>query len=306
MYIGNVYNSIIPGSGVTLRSSRKNCVKISDEFIRDAASRPKTSFTGLQRIFKIQKTLLTVLNHIPINLCKYDNKKIRALRIELIENARKIPATSTLNSPERKALRANILSDLFKEQKDIKQTRDCHIVIGMPGSGKSTISKNIAKDKNAFYINLDDVKLKIPEYKKNKRLEYVVQKEAETLKTEALEKAINKNYRIVMEDIGLSKKELSELIKKMKNSGYNVHLKMVHLPTDVAVQRIWSRFEETNRFVDPLFHRFFGKRPLKSYKSIIKSARDLSSYALYSNDVPKGKSPNLIIKYSSFKENELA
>lgn len=242
------------------------------------------------RLFDFQIIFLRWLNKLPVKLTEHDTPALKQLRQGLLDNAHEFPPTSSINTLERQSLRAQIVAKVLQSQTNIKRTKDFYFLMGLYGSGKSTLSKVIAEKHQAFHIDADVIKFEIPELKNNPKFAYVVRSEGESIRDSVLDSAKEKGYSIIYEEFGIYEKEVLQILERMKASGYKIHLIMVDLPADKAAQRAISRYKETGKFSDPLLHRFFGKRPLKTYERLIESHPEyFSSYALYSSDVPKGE-----------------
>lgn len=279
------YEFVIKKIPISLKL-RKFLVSKHDVFI---PSPHYDSINGPSILFQLQDVILRKINKLPFKFSKYDTPKIKKIRQECLDNAHLFPPTSLIRSSQREKLRIEIVEKLLNLQPDINKGKNFYFVIGLPGSGKSTLCENIARNKKAFNINHDDIRFELPEFRNNSNFGYVVFDEASELKNKLLARSMEKGYDIVTENIGVSKKEILQIIEKMKNNNYKINLILVTLPVDKAVQRVISRLDETGKFVDPILHFLFKNKPSKNYNSIIKSNPILvARTAVFSSDVPKG------------------
>lgn len=261
-------------------------VKFSDGFSKSSGNK-EISFSGLS----LKRKAVKFLNRFSfVRFSKFDTPEVKQIRHKVLDSADKVKPPRRMETPEGIQLRTQIISRLLKEAPNVARNKDFYIVYGVQGAGKSTLSGQIASVKKAFHIDYDKIKFEIPEYKNNPLLDYTFGEEATRIKNNLLDAAVEKGYSIIIEDCGYRAKDTLRLIKKMKSLGYNIHLVLVDTPRDEAVKRAFSRFKETGRFSDPLFHNLFGNKPLRNYQKIISSFSEyLSSYAIYSSNVPKGE-----------------
>lgn len=256
-------------------------------------------------LFNLKKMLLTISNVLPVKLCKYDNEYIRSIRKATLSSMKKATPTCNLNSPQRQKLRNDIIEDFFKSQKDINKSGNFYLVMGPPGAGKTTFSQLLARAKKICFLDSDTIKTRIPEFKINPKLDYIVCDEASRICEKIFDSAIEKNYDVILENTGTHKSELLNFIEKAKSHNYKIHLRFITVSLDTAVQRSLERFEKTKRFVDPFLLCLRKNGIYKNYEKLIKSEYNFDSYALYSNEVPSSQKPRLIAERSTFDKNEL-
>lgn len=238
----------------------------------------------------IKIIVLSLINKLPIKISKYDTPEIKQARQEVLDYGHNLPTTIEINSPERQALRTNIIQKLLNDPQYINKERNLYLVMGLSGAVKSTLSKDIAQNMKALHLDVDAICFEIPEFKTNPKLSYIVGNEAGMIRDEVLNTAMQKSYNIILEDLGTNKKRILKLLKEMKANNYMVNLVLIDLPSNKSTQRAISRFEETKRFSDPISNQFRGGKPLRTYQSLITSFGEyIKSYSHYSSDVPKGE-----------------
>ncbi len=192
-------------------------------------------------------------------------------------------------------LRAQIIDELFTKKRlsndenillgkggalprrGLKFNRQAFILIGLPASGKSSISTSIAEDYGAIILDSDYAKRKLPEFQNHLYGASIVHEESSQitfgfennpLKLKSLyEHSIERESNIIIPRIGQNPQsiiELAEVLKKKKN--YDIHLILVSLPRRDATIRAIYRYNTTNRYV-PLGLIFdkYGNDPSHCY-----------------------------------------
>ncbi|MDE0151003.1 MAG: zeta toxin family protein [Bdellovibrionales bacterium] len=162
---------------------------------------------------------------------------------------------------KRKKLHTDIINGYLDQYKSQKNPT-FHFILGSIGSGKTSLKDTIFEHvpkKNFLYINFDEIKLKLPEYKilkkiNPKKASYFVQSEsakvAGTLRDKAMKKRLNivyeKNVRISKDGTLRLSGEMKEAFKKK----YEVTIHVVFLDNvKEAWKRVEKRYEKTKRYV---------------------------------------------------------
>lgn len=252
------------------------------------------SFNGIRLGWGIRRRYWLFLNRL-CKLSEYDTPQIRKLRQEELELGLHTPHTIKDNSPERQALRKRIAQHFFDIQPDVKAEKNCYIVLGLPGFGKSTFSEIIANTQKAIHLDHDAIKFEIPEFKENPRMQYVVGEEVSLIWDNILFTAIEKDHNIVIEDCGVTMEETLKFLKKFKKAGYKIHLRIINLPEEKAFERTMARFRETGRFTDPFVYRRHGHKYHHNCQKLLADYSDyFESYGIFSSDVERGQPFELI------------
>lgn len=253
----------------------------------------KVAFKG-KNYLTYQMRLLKILNNLSINLTPLDTTEIKAIRSSQLNIAETMIPTIRINTPERAMQREDIINRLLSSARP-DRGRKGFIVTGLPGSGKSTLSKRLAHSNSAFHLDLDEIKFAIPEFKQNPLTNYAIKDEAKYIRNNMFESLTDKGCNVILEVIGESRLSLFQSVKKMRSKGYSIHLRLVTLPKEQAFQRVMQRFRETGRFTDPLFHILYDKIPQKNYNNLVKWYYGyLDSYHHYTSNVSKGEPFRLI------------
>lgn len=174
--------------------------------------------------------------------------------------------------------------------------------LGIPGSGKSTVLKNIGYSRDKFiWVDPDDARSILPEYKEYleagyKDAAWLVHDEASKASKELLERAIAQNKPIVCDAVGQNLEKYIELIEKLRGR-YRIIVVSVDLPPQTTWQRTLTRFQENGRYVPPDYFR----ETLDSVPKNTLALKDLvDEFYLFDN---RGTHPSIIYKKINQEEN---
>ena len=224
---------------------------------------------------------------------QYDESKSMEENIQRAESLAqeyldKFGTTDRINTPERQALRRKIADDLYGNGAAKKEGK-VWLVLGVPASGKSTISDPLVEREGAVLIDSDEAKKILPEFS-NGLLASAVHEESSEIATNVMERAIINRDNIVWPLVGKTRSSIEEKIQKFKNAGYGVNLVYVDLPIEKAIERTKARFRETGRLVSPHYLESVGLKPRENYDKI-KAEEGVDSYEAWDNDVAFGEVP---------------
>lgn len=196
--------------------------------------------------------------------------------------------TININTPERDQLREDIVNKVYGSGA-VSKTRQAYIVMGPPGSGKSShVVDNVRDRAGAIVIDNDNVKEKLPEYGEGLYANRV-HDESSAINNRIFEKAVDNGDNIVYPMIGKTIENVRELRDILTNAGYEVHLGLVELPAEKAAVRTVKRYLDKGRFVDPLYVvNAVDGHPRRSFEQLIKEG-GISSHAAWDADVAKGE-----------------
>ena len=142
---------------------------------------------------------------------------------------------------------------------EVRKEKKAFVVIGWPGSGKSSKVVNpMSKEHGASIVDLDDIRAYFPEYKGGKGASDV-QQEGHFVRDQWLDSALATGENIVYPVIGaekLSKENgytgaTKNLLKKLKAAGYEVELHLVDATPKQALARSLRRLESDGRYTPP-------------------------------------------------------
>lgn len=230
------------------------------------------------------------------------------------------------SAEDRKKLRIKIIDELFEEKRPDKDSEICignggslpqtelrcersaFIVLGPPASGKSRIACELADQQGAIILDPDHAKQKMPEFYNGLQATVVHEESsglifggAHQISPEIkplFERALDEAANIVIPKVGHHIKSIVELSDLLKKAHYDVHLVLVSLDRQKAVQRALLRFLETGRYV-PLAYIFdtIGNEPQLNYyrlRTQSKYRRKWKSHAAFSTNVPPESEPELL------------
>lgn len=149
-------------------------------------------------------------------------------------------------SPASKAL----IEDIFLGKTVSQELPVIHATCGIPGAGKTTFVdlklKNRTFPSNAFILNPDRVMAVLPEFIDDKE-KYGAQKAYEKwempcrdLAYELAERAIAQRSHII-KDMGCVRPENLEMLQRIKQSGYALHIHYIECDIETAKSRVHQR-----------------------------------------------------------------
>jgi hypothetical protein len=193
----------------------------------------------------------------------------------------------------------------MKPNSELKNEHQAYIVIGLPASGKSTLSVEIANSTGSMILDSDIAKRKFPEFIKKGGATLVhlessllvlgdAKNPKNPIKFSVLQHCIEKGYNIVIQKIGDSYEGIRQLRNSLMLQGYSVHLILISLDREDATKRALIRFMKTRRYV-PLAEIFdtYSNSPIITYFKV-KFDKEWASVAEIDNFVPESCKPKLV------------
>jgi predicted kinase len=192
----------------------------------------------------------------------------------------------------RGELRVQVFNALMA--KPARAEHEAHLVLGPPAAGKSSVAEPLAAATGSRLIDADEAKAMLPEFEDGVGA-HAVHEESARLAAVAADATIRKGENIVLPLVGRTYASAAARIQDLLDAGYNVHLHLVDLPGEKAVQRAIARFSETGRFVPPEYVRSIGNAPKETFTRLVEQFKDqLGGHVHVSNDVPIGEKPQLV------------
>lgn len=231
------------------------------------------------------------------------------------------------NDGDRTALKINIINELLtkkrlKEDDDItlgkggampktkiQQDGQAYIVIGLPASGKSGISNQIADMYGAVILDSDYAKRKLPEFNSlpfgatlvhEESVEIIFGEESVNGYKSLLNLTSEFKINVVIPKIGNNIQGILDLVKTLKKLEYTCHLTLVELDRKKAAQRALDRFLKTERYV-PLGLVFdsYSNNPTITYYSLKRDSQsEFSTFGMLNTDVPRNRKPKVLEQQS--------
>ena len=191
-----------------------------------------------------------------------------------------------------------------------KHKSQAFLITGLPASGKSSISVEVAEKGGAVILDSDFAKRKLPEYKYYEFGGTVVHEESDSLifgynasdkPTDfecLLEKCAKLHQNICIPKIGYDSESLLQLCKGLKRYNYEIHFILVSLDRKLATIRAIIRYLKTKRYI-PLGLIFdgYGNDPDIAYyklRELNKKDKIFKTMGQLSTDVPIGTPPIII------------
>lgn len=198
--------------------------------------------------------------------------------------------TIQINSPDRIKLRRHIVDKLYGDGAALKQ-RQAYFLLGLPGSGKSSIINNYLKQETGgLVIDGDDVRELLPEYKIYQN-HCIIREEKSLLKNALLEKAVANGDNLIIPNVTINPAKL----EKLKEKDYSIHLVYVDTDVENSINRTFERYKRTGRFSDP-YHIVELSKEMKGFYEMTKSMPNhlFATHEEYSNTQPIGQKPKLV------------
>jgi len=205
--------------------------------------------------------------------------------------------TNRIDTLKRRLLRGEIAAKLYGLGAPRKE-RKAFLVIGPPAAGKSRLLvEPLASDHGALVIDADTAKGFLPEYATGSFAAAVHEESAEIAYGTVLGWAIKNGDNVVIAIVGKSVENVRIYRDALCRSGYEVHLRLLHVSPEESARRAVARLEENGRFVDPYYIlNEVSSKPRRVFDTL-KAEKGCVSYEAWSNEVPKGEPPVLLERY---------
>lgn len=175
----------------------------------------------------------------------------------------------------------------------VKQDKELIIIVGPPAAGKSTLANPIARTKGAMIIDADEAKRLIPGYDKGVGAN-VVHEESSQINKLVFRASIETGNNIVVPIVGgKAEKIVSGYIGPAKELGYRITLVDMMVDPEVALQRMYSRFINSDRLIPPEVAKV-GTDPTKAFDQLVKEGA-ADAYTKIDNNPGKGE-PRVVIR----------
>ena len=183
------------------------------------------------------------------------------------------PSTALIDTPERISLRQkiqNLLWDSLNAKYKPEQGKTLHIVLGLSGSGKSTIAEAIAAKIRGIIMDADDVKPMFVDDWQDGIGAAALAKEANEIMNPLVAKSMERGDNIIIPAVGSSTTHLEALIQKAHDMGYTVDISLVDIPPTEAMKRIVGRLEKGGMYVDPRYLASLGNVPAQNFGKLVE------------------------------------
>ncbi len=283
---GDAFNRLLVLARYAKSGSSIDCVPV---FNRD----------GSQRIFYSDLSDAEKESFERDNFGKYS--EIFRIQDELYDNFN----TSKIDTEERRMFRSSAIQDEIDEQMSKgpkKKGREAAIVLGLPGSGKSTVAGPLMESMGAFILDADNFKSRIPEFQKDERMVSAVHGESVMMMDEMMSDVTDEGYNVVIGKVGGENSGVPDIIENLAGKGYTVKLILVDVPVDTTIKRMLGRYNrgETKRLIVPWVFFNADKHIFNTFDEAIKHPA-VTEGMIYSNDVEYGQEPILLKRTNKVK-----
>ena len=210
--------------------------------------------------------------------------------------------TSNIQTSEREFQRQKWLNDELEsqlKQGQKRQEKKAVLLLGLPGSGKSTIAEPLMKDMGAFVIDADNFKKRIPEFAQDHKMVSAVHHESVNLANKFRENLASQGYNMVIGKVGGDYESVGYILDELKDNGYQIQVVLNDVPFEVAVDRTIGRYDrgETDRLVPFWTLKAADKNIFNTFDKVLQHPSIVGG-KIYSNDVPKGQAPILLKEFN--------
>lgn len=209
--------------------------------------------------------------------------------------------TSNIDTDERDFQRKIWVNDELEEQfknGPKKREKKAVLVLGLPGSGKSTIANPLLEQMGAFGIDADNFKERIPEFKKDPRMAGAVHQESVDMSLDMMNELAQQGYNLVASKVGGDVESVKPYMDMWEKNGYQVEVVLVDVPLQVAMDRTIGRFDrgETTRLVPLWTIKTADKEVFNTFDKLMEYPNVVGG-KIYNNDVEEGQEPELLHEY---------
>jgi len=202
--------------------------------------------------------------------------------------------TQNCDTPEIRAAAEVYERKLFVGRSG-SQTPKAVLMVGGPGSGKSTGRRLIASDDEYAIMDVDDILKDV--YKPDADTYYDCYKPAMVYYRKWMAALVENKIDLVVDGTGRAFDRYIRFATELKQASYTNEIVSVILPFQVAKKRMEKRAKIENRVVDVKYAEGVYKDLETVLPRYLQEAL-IDTVYVFSNDVPEGTSPELLLKKS--------
>lgn len=211
-----------------------------------------------------------------------------------VTQVRNAPFNNTKARPGRRKIRQKVLNELMERGSwdgesysgPVSRNRRADIVIGLPGSGKSSMAVNpLSQAHNSRVIDSDMAKELLPEYDSGKGAGNV-HEESSMIRDALMDYATEDGDNLVWATVGANQVALEDQIEMFKQEGYSVYLHLVDVTPKQALARTLRRFHNADgtegRYTPPRVVFDAWDFPRQNFMNMQREG-GLDGYQIYDN-----------------------
>ncbi len=245
-----------------------------------------------------------------IDKCGYNKKEVSDF---ILKTQKYTEENSKLEINEKMIEESYIAARSILLENKISKEKEIIFLFGLPASGKTTILNKIIKkyDKNFYILDSDDYKTGLKNKKGNiifnslqsPDLEGIdvqtIQEASSKLSRLVFESLIDSNYNVAYTKIGDNLQSCRDIIQKVKEKEYKIHIHFVYTSIETALQRNIKRFNSQNkaerRLVPPNLYFEWGYKPLFNFFKLLEIG-DCNDYTLWDSEHLKNDEAQIIFE----------
>lgn len=124
---------------------------------------------------------------------------------------------------------------------DSTMTPTVYMMLGLPGSGKTTFSKKIEKEKGITRFSLDEEYAKLGGDLKSYQWDELIAKRANDLIKSHIQELVGQNKSIILDFCPWKKSDRSQYLKFIESIGAKYHIYYLEVPTHELKKRLANR-----------------------------------------------------------------
>lgn len=161
------------------------------------------------------------------------------------------------------------ITDAWLSQNKTSKRRKAYILLGLPGSGKSTYANLERLLEDNLEIDVDLFKPYVPTFSQGYGAALSHQ-DSRLMGDITLEKASVKGENLILPLVGSDPRYVVGAIQKLKAMGYEVHVKLITIPKDEAIARIENRYNAQKRYVPLEYIEQVADAPERTFEELRK------------------------------------
>lgn len=211
---------------------------------------------------------------------------------EALDRASRVPSThSMVNNASKRAEQLGYVKDIVQSEKKkmakwgvpLQFKKQAHLIIGLPGAGKSTLGDIIQRQTGSILVDSDEVKKRIKGFNGGLHAG-PVHEESSFVAKHFLKSTVKSGANFVYPTVGDSPAKLMKRVKQLQKDGYHVTVHHVDVPVKFAEERVAKRYLSKTRAVPISVATGAGTKTRVSFDAVSKHVNGWAAYSAH--DIP--------------------